>query len=564
MPIDVQSLKGLFQRGSRAALHPLFNAKQLKSTFAEPPKDYKALPRFYIDHLKSLFSDPKKLKLALTDITPLTILGLAGAVPSIGAVSRLMPHRKVQTITGGIGNIIGGQLMQRTGLIGGTLGGLTGEALGRLIGSPFDKARVPDASTLAASMMAPRIQKAQGLEERIQSVLSNPLGKTGGVDDQTFSVDAMTYPTKSLHEIIDETPTKTVPISAFEKHMNNKVWSIEHPDHEDIRYSPKQVVKLINSGTYPEGDEQQHDRRIASADMSYPIIVAGWNNVILDGNHRLAKALAEGHEHLAVKVLTEIPESLKQVGSPTTRHLPKKAADDHVYSKGTEGKNKRYDVHQNDKNVAYAVVRPKSTEGDGPWVGGLYVHPEHRSHGLAHQMLRNIEEDHAGQTVRLRAKPYKDKGMDTDTLVAAYKRWGFTPYDPDEPTRLKKEIPKVAEEIQGIRVINPTTHDESIGGSNPRLADIPQQYGDPRSVANRGKWRPDIDTLIQAILVSPEGMNEIVEKDHAATPSAGSLYNQMEGLHHDQLQLYYADNPSTAGISGIPGKRIKDRALPKT
>jgi len=455
-----------------------------------------------------LFSDPKKLKLALTDITPLTILGLAGAVPSIGAVSRLMPHRKVQTITGGIGNIIGGQLMQRTGLIGGTLGGLTGEALGRLIGSPFDKARVPDASTLAASMMAPRIQKAQGLEERIQSVLSNPLGKTGGVDDQTFSVDAMTYPTKSLHEIIDETPTKTVPISAFEKHMNNKVWSIEHPDHEDIRYSPKQVVKLINSGTYPEGDEQQHDRRIASADMSYPIIVAGWNNVILDGNHRLAKALAEGHEHLAVKVLTEIPESLKQVGSPTTRHLPKKAADDHVYSTRTEGKNKRYDVHQNDVNVAYAFVHPKSTEGDGPWVSGLYVDPKHRGQDLAKGLMNRIEADHSGQTVRLRAKPYKDKAMGRADLVKFYTERGYSPYDASEPTRLKKSINKTgtAEEAMTVGPRVQTT-EPNIGGSFPaqELQEVPEEQMHDRNVANRGNVQPEDYLFLKRLLTSLTG-----------------------------------------------------------
>jgi len=297
MPIDVQSLKGLFQRGSRAALHPLFNAKQLKETFAEPPKSYKALPQFYFDHLKKVFSDPKKLKLALTDITPLTILGLAGAIPAVGAVSRMMPHRKVQTITGGIGNILGGQLMQRTGLIGGSLGGLAGEALGRVIGSPFDRARVPDISTLAASMAAPRIHQAQNISEKMRDAIG--VAKTG----------------------------------------------FEH---------------------------------------------------------------------------------------------------------------------------------------------------------------------------------------------------------------------------EGIREPNPTTHDESIGGSSPYLADIPQQYGNNRSVANRGKWRPDIDTLVEAILVRPEGLNNLVGKDHAAGSSAGGQYNRIDGLHHDPLHPFDRGSQTPAGISGIPGKRIHDRALPAT
>jgi hypothetical protein len=126
--------------------------------------------------------------------------------------------------------------------------------------------------------------------------------------------------------------------------------------------------------------------------------------------------------------------------------------------------------------------------------------------------------------------------------------------------RLKEQYGKVGQEIQGIREPNPTTSDESIGGSNPRLADIPQQYGNPRTVADRGKFRPDINTLIEAIRLRSGGLNSIVGKDQAASPSAGGMYNQMEGLHHDQLQSH----PSSAGISGVPGRHIKDRALPLT
>ena len=288
-------------------------------------------------------------------------------------------------------------------------------------------------------------QQFRELIERAQQGVNKKylVEKTGGVDDQTFSVDSMTYPTKALHEKINEIPTTTVPISAFAKHMDKKVWNIEHPDHEGIRYSPKQIVELINSGSYQQGDKQQHSKRIAAADMSYPIIVAGWNNVILDGHHRLAKALAEGHKSVSVKVLPEIPEHLKQLGVPTTKHLSKKAFPGHEFSTSAEGKNRRYDVHQGGKNIAHAIVHPKSTEGDGPWISGLYVKPEHRGHGLAKKLLGKVEKDHAGQTIRLRARPYSKtndgQGLTTKHLVSAYKRWGYKPYDPDEPTRLMKE-----------------------------------------------------------------------------------------------------------------------------
>lgn len=295
MPIDLQSIKNLVRRGTQVALHPMFNARKLRETFAEPPTDYKSLPGFYLKHLRSVFKDPAKLKMALTDITPLTVMGLAGAVPAIRALTRLMPHRKIQTITGGLGNILGGQLMQRTGLIGGTLGGLAGEALGRIVGSPFDRSKVHNISSLAASMASPRTQTAQVLEDRVRAVLA----------------------------------------------------------------------------------------------------------------------------------------------------------------------------------------------------------------------------------------------------------------------------PKVGFEIQGIREPNPTTSDASIGSENPRLLDVPRQYGDHRTVANRGKYRPDIDTLIQAIVVGTD-LNSFVGKGHAATPNASSFYGRMEGLHHDPLHPYDLGGPSSAGISGVPGKHIKDRVLPET
>lgn len=171
MPIDFDQIQNVLRRGSRTALTPLFRARELKETFKEPPKDFRKLPGFYVEHLKSLFKDPKKLKLALTDVTPLSLAGLASAGPALAMVAKLMPHRKVQTYLGGLGNILGGQLMQRTGIIGGSLGGLAGEAVGRMIGAPFDRTKLRDAMDLATSMAQPRAMKAQMLEERAQGLV---------------------------------------------------------------------------------------------------------------------------------------------------------------------------------------------------------------------------------------------------------------------------------------------------------------------------------------------------------------------------------------------------------
>ena len=101
---------------------------------------------------------------------------------------------------------------------------------------------------------------------------------------------------------------------------------------------------------------------------------------------------------------------------------------------------RRYDVHLDGKNVAYAMVRPESTEGDGPWLSGLYVKPDHRGQGLATELMRRVENDFEGQVLRGRARPYNDKPVDLETLLEMYRRRGFESYDPDEPSRLKKEL----------------------------------------------------------------------------------------------------------------------------
>lgn len=100
----------------------------------------------------------------------------------------------------------------------------------------------------------------------------------------------------------------------------------------------------------------------------------------------------------------------------------------------------RYDIHEDDRNIAYSSLRPESSEGDGPWISGIYVDPEHRGEGLARQLLSAIEEDHQGQTLRLRARPYKDKAVDTETLMKIYAAMGFESYDLEEPSRMSKTL----------------------------------------------------------------------------------------------------------------------------
>lgn len=98
----------------------------------------------------------------------------------------------------------------------------------------------------------------------------------------------------------------------------------------------------------------------------------------------------------------------------------------------------RMDVHESGKNVAYLAYRDKSTEGDGPWISGLYVDPSHRRTGLAKLLLQRLEQQrHAGEAIRLRARPYKDAPISQQDLQRFYASLGYVAVD-DEGRMMKK------------------------------------------------------------------------------------------------------------------------------
>ena len=53
----------------------------------------------------------------------------------------------------------------------------------------------------------------------------------------------------------------------------------------------------------------EHVRSVIDADMSYPIIL-NEDGEVIDGRHRLAKAMLEGHETIKVKRFDKDPESI--------------------------------------------------------------------------------------------------------------------------------------------------------------------------------------------------------------------------------------------------------------
>ena len=67
---------------------------------------------------------------------------------------------------------------------------------------------------------------------------------------------------------------------------------------------------FLESWSWGQNHPSQHIDRCLSADLSYPILVH--EGKIVDGCHRVIKALAQGNTHISARVLTELPEPDEQ------------------------------------------------------------------------------------------------------------------------------------------------------------------------------------------------------------------------------------------------------------
>jgi hypothetical protein len=86
-------------------------------------------------------------------------------------------------------------------------------------------------------------------------------------------------------------------------HFDIRIWSVQSGLYFDLQ--PREVLK--NPGLYP-----YHDKRIADADISYPLdmMYTVDRYAILDGIHRLAKYSKLGIQDVKVRILSKdlLPE----------------------------------------------------------------------------------------------------------------------------------------------------------------------------------------------------------------------------------------------------------------
>lgn len=114
-----------------------------------------------------------------------------------------------------------------------------------------------------------------------------------------------------------------------------------------------------------------------------------------------------------------------------------KLSKEYVFSKTKSKEGIRYDIHFKDKNVAYVLTKP-SSEKDGAWVSGLHVLPSFQGKGLAKFLMKQVERFNRGKIIRLRARPYRDRGLKTKELVSFYLKLGYK--ISDKKNRMFKKI----------------------------------------------------------------------------------------------------------------------------
>lgn len=107
------------------------------------------------------------------------------------------------------------------------------------------------------------------------------------VEGQIFSDETGTYDIGVINDLAKNNPVVSVPLSGLAAQLESREWG---------EYGPKDV--LNNPEKYPEEMEM-----IRSVDLDCPIFI--YKNIVIDGNHRLARAFMDGAESIRVKFITD-------------------------------------------------------------------------------------------------------------------------------------------------------------------------------------------------------------------------------------------------------------------
>ena len=103
---------------------------------------------------------------------------------------------------------------------------------------------------------------------------------------------------KEVWEIEGEIETRN--IEDLEWHLDKPFWSSERGKGMIFDLRPRDVLNNPNTHFY-------HSARITDADLRYPVCLTLYkgNEIIIDGIHRLAKAVSKSFKTIEVKVIND-------------------------------------------------------------------------------------------------------------------------------------------------------------------------------------------------------------------------------------------------------------------
>jgi len=131
--------------------------------------------------------------------------------------------------------------------------------------------------------------------------LSKRAGQTFTTDDRAYSVDM-------LIEITKDNKIETVPTDTLEWNLGEDTWG-KNISPEDVLENPKKY--------------KDDAKRIEEAELKYPILI--YKGEVIDGYHRLAKAVKQGKKTIKVRIVTDKQMDAARIDDERIKELSKRA-----------------------------------------------------------------------------------------------------------------------------------------------------------------------------------------------------------------------------------------------
>jgi hypothetical protein len=125
----------------------------------------------------------------------------------------------------------------------------------------------------------------------------------------TFSIDDKKYDVYKLIHLTEQIQQTDIQLSNFKSEKIEKnMWT----DNKGKKFSPNELITAYIKYTtwqeveknYPEWSN--HIKKIKNVDYNTPVLI--YENDIIDGMHRLVKAILDKAESIPAKILDELPE----------------------------------------------------------------------------------------------------------------------------------------------------------------------------------------------------------------------------------------------------------------